>query len=98
MSNIIVKPILTEKATLDAENNNRYSFIVAEGANKVEIKKAIDKLYGVEPVKVRTMVYGGGKAQTKYTAKGVSYVRTKRFKKAVVELKEGDVIDIFGNV
>jgi ribosomal protein L23 len=44
------------------------------------------------------MVYGGGKAQTKYTAKGISSVRTTRFKKAVVELKEGDVIDIFGNV
>ena len=98
MSNIIVKPILTEKATLEAEMSNRYAFVVAENANKVEIKKAIDNMYGVQPVKVRTMVYGGGKASVKYTAKGVSLVRSKRYKKAIVELKEGDVIDIYGNI
>lgn len=98
MDNIVIKPILTEKASLEAELNGKYAFVVKEDANKVEIKKAIEKLYDVSPVKVRTMIYGGGKPQVKYTAKGVTEARTKRYKKAIVELREGDVIDIYGNI
>ena len=62
MKNIIKKPILTEKATYDSELNNRFSFVVDRRANKIEIKKAIEDLYGVSIEKVRTMTYGGGKA------------------------------------
>jgi large subunit ribosomal protein L23 len=98
MKQIIIKPLLTEKASNDAEVNNRFAFIVNAEANKVEIKKAIDELFGVQPVNVRTMIYGGGKASQKFTNKGVNVVRTKRYKKAIIELAEGDTIDIYGNI
>ena len=53
--NILIKPIITEKATADAEVNNRYGFVVNPKANKVEIKKAVESAYGVSVEKVRTM-------------------------------------------
>ena len=58
---ILIKPIITEKATNDSELYNRYSFVVALGANKVEIKKAVEASYGVSVEKVRTMVYPANK-------------------------------------
>ena len=53
--NILIKPIITEKATNDSELNNRYTFQVNVKSNKVEIKKAIEKAYGVSVEKVRTI-------------------------------------------
>ena len=61
MNSMIKKPLLTEKATLDSELNNRFTFVVDKRANKFEIKKAIEKIYGVTVENVRTMTYGGGK-------------------------------------
>jgi large subunit ribosomal protein L23 len=53
--NILIKPIITEKATNDSELNNRYTFQVNVKSNKVEIKKAVEKAYGVSVEKVRTI-------------------------------------------
>jgi ribosomal protein L23 len=53
---ILIKPIITEKATADAELNNRYGFIVNPKANKVEIKKAVEAAYEVSVLKVRTLM------------------------------------------
>lgn len=97
MKVIIKKAVDSEKASFDVENN-RFAFIVEKSANKLEIKSAIENMYGVSVKEVRTMNYGGGKAKTKYTAKGISYQRSKAYKKAIVTVEEGQMIDIYSNI
>ena len=98
MNTIIKKPLITEKATTDSEMNNRFTFIVDRRANKIEIKKAVESMYGVSVDSVRTMNYGGGKPSVKYTNKGIVEQRSKRFKKAIVTVADGETIDLFTNV
>jgi len=98
MNTIIKKPLITEKATLDSENNNRFTFIVDHRANKIEIKKAVEKMYDVTVESVRTMNYGGGKPSVKFTNKGIVEQRDKRYKKAIITVAEGETIDLFTNV
>lgn len=95
--NILVKPIITEKATNDSESLNRYTFKVAIGANKVEIKKAVEATYGVSVEKVRTMVYPV-KRTTKFTKKGVVNGMVGQYKKAIVQLSDGEAIDFYNNI
>lgn len=80
------------------DRRNQYGFIVADSANKLQIAQAINDIYGVEVESVNTMRYGGGKKKMKYTTKGISYERNKTFKKAVVTLAEGDVIDFYSAI
>lgn len=94
---VLIKPIITEKATNDSELLNRYSFVVALGANKVEIKKAIESSYGVSVEKVRTMVYPAKRTQ-KYTKKGVVSGLVGQYKKAIVQLSDGETIDFYNNI
>ena len=98
MDSIIKKPILTEKATFDSEVNDRYAFVVDREANKIEIKKEIERIYNVNVVKVRTMRYGGGKAKRRYTAKGIAEQRNPLWKKAIVTVAAGDHIDLYANI
>lgn len=98
MSQIIKKPIITEKATLDSEENNRFAFVVDRRANKIEIKKAVENMYGVDITKVRTMTYGGGKSSVKYTNKGIVEQRNSVWKKAIVTVADGETIDLFNNI
>mgnify|MGYP003656669493 CR=1 FL=1 len=98
MNGIIKKPLLTEKATFDSEMNNRFTFVVDKKANKIEIKKAIEEMYGVTIDKVRTMRYGGGKAKVKYTSRGISHATVKLWKKAIVDVAEGETIDLYDNI
>ncbi len=98
MNSIIKKPILTEKATMDSEMNNRFAFVVDRRANKIEIKNAIEKLYGVSVEKVRTMTYGGGKPNRKYTAKGIAEQKNSVWKKAIVTVAEGEEINLYENI
>ena len=88
---IIFKPILTEKMTILGEKLNRYGFIVDNKANKIEIKKAVEELYGVTVADVNTMRYAG-KRKSRYTKAGLLVGKTNSFKKAIVTLKEGDKI------
>lgn len=97
MKQIIKKPIITEKATADSEINNRFAFAVDKGANKIEIKDAVEKMYGVQVTEVRTMNYGGGKPSTKYTNRGIVEQRSKLWKKAIVTVADGETIDLFNN-
>ncbi len=94
---ILVKPIITEKATNDSETFNRYTFKVAIGANKVEIKKAVEAAYGVSVEKVRTMVYPVTRT-TKFTKKGVVSGMVGQYKKAIVQLSDGEAIDFYNNI
>ena len=74
-----------------------YSFVVDPKANKIEIKNAVEKMYGVQVTEVRTMNYGGGKSSTKYTNRGIVEQKSKRWKKAVVTVADGETIDLFNN-
>jgi large subunit ribosomal protein L23 len=98
MSSIIIKPVITEKASFESEENGKFTFIVDKRANKLQIKSAIEELYGVSLEKVRTMNYGGGKAKTKFTNKGVVQARTEAYKKAIVTVADGETIDLYSNI
>jgi len=95
--NILIKPIITEKMTNDSELNNRYGFVVDKNANKVEIKKAVEKTYGVSVEAVRTMNYPV-KRTTKFTKTGVVSGKKGAYKKAIVQIADGDNIDFYSNI
>ncbi len=95
--NILIEPIITEKMTEKSEKLNQYGFIVKKDANKIEIKKAVEKLYNVTVESVNTMVYGG-KRRDRFTKRGLIKGRTKSFKKALVTLTDGDTIDFYSNI
>ena len=94
---ILLKPIVTEKMTAQAEDLNQYGFVVEKRANKIQIKQAVEEMYGVNVVSVNTMVYAG-KRKSRYTRTGVISGKTKSFKKAIVTLAEGDTIDFYSNI
>ncbi len=94
---ILVKPIITEKMTSLAEKLNRYGFVVDKTANKVQIKQAVEKMYGVKVESVNTQQYVG-KVKTRNTTRGLAVGRVNRSKKAFVTLKAGEVIDFYANI
>jgi large subunit ribosomal protein L23 len=93
----ISKPIVTEKLTILGEKLNRYGFIVDKGANKLQIKKAVETLYGVTVAAVNTMKYAG-KVKSRNTKSGVINGQRSAYKKAVVTLAEGEKIDFYSNI
>jgi large subunit ribosomal protein L23 len=93
---ILIKPLVTEKVS-DLNEKGKYGFIVANHANKVDIKKAVEKMYGVTVEDVNTMIYPG-KRKTRYTKKQILTGRTKSFKKAIVTVAEGEVIDFYSGI
>ena len=95
---IIIKPIVTEKQTAITEKfPNRYGFRVSPDANKLEIKKAVEDMYGVTVVDVSTINYSG-KRKSRYTKSGIINGKQAAFKKTIVTLKEGETIDFFSNI
>ena len=95
--NILLKPIVTEKMTNQGDKFNRYGFVVARNANKLQIKKAVEELYSVTVESVNTMRYGG-KIKSRNTRSGLLTGRTNATKKAVVTLAEGNKIDFYSNI
>lgn len=93
---ILKKPLVTEKVSALNEKG-KYGFLVDINANKVEIKKAVEKRYGVTVENVNTMNVMG-KLKSRYTKAGVLEGRKPNYKKAIVTLAEGDVIDFYSNV
>lgn len=97
MMNILIAPVLTEKTTRLAEEGRHYAFRVASGANKLQIRKAIQERYpDVEIKEVRTMVVRG-KRRRQMTKRGLVQGRKAGYKKAVVTLKSGE-IDFYESV
>ncbi|SFS94450.1 large subunit ribosomal protein L23 [Zhouia amylolytica] len=94
---VLIKPIITEKVTADSELNNRYGFIVNPKANKLQIKEAVESTYGVTVEKVRTMNCGPER-KTRYTKTGIQHGKTNAIKKAIVQVAEGDTIDLYSNI
>lgn len=97
MKRIILKPLITEKMTAETEEMNRYGFVVDPSANKIEIKSAIEGLYGVTVDKIQTMRYAG-KSKSRFTKTGMINGKTNAYKKAIVSLAEGDTIDFYSNI
>ncbi len=95
--NILLKPIVTEKMTSQGDKFNRYGFIVAKSANKIQIKKAVEELYGVTVANVNTIRYGG-KVKSRNTKSGLLTGRTAATKKAIITLAEGNKIDFYSNI
>lgn len=83
--------------TAQGENLNRFAFVVNKKANKIQIKKAVEVMYGVTVEAVNTMIYAG-KRKSRYTRTGIIQGRTNSFKKAIVTLAEGDTIDFYSNI
>ncbi len=94
---ILEKPIITEKMTDLGEKLSRFGFLVNKDANKVQIKKAIEELYGVEVVSVNTMNYAG-KRKSRYTKTGLINGKTNATKKAIITVAEGETIDFYSNI
>jgi len=94
---VLIKPIVTEKMTELDEKLNRVGFVVERRATKIDIKKAVEKMYNVKVAAVNTMNYQG-KAKSRFTKAGVIAGRTASFKKAIVTLVEGDKIDFYSNI
>lgn len=96
-SEILIKPILTEKANAQQESLRRYAFKVARKANKLEIKKAVESFYGVTVTDVNTSVVPG-KNKSRFTKAGVISGRKPAYKKAFVTVAKGENIDLYSNI
>jgi len=94
---VLIRPIITEKMTKLGETLNRYGFIVDKRADKLQIKIAVEKMYEVSVDTVNTMRYAG-RTKTRSTRAGVQKGKTAAFKKAIITLADGEVIDFYSNI
>ena len=96
LSEVLVRPVITEKVNLQMERMGRYTFVVGKQANKLEVKKAVEEFYGVKVADVNTLVVPA-KSKTRYTKAGILSGRKPAYKKAIVTLEKGETIDLFTN-
>lgn len=94
---VLIRPIVSERSEKLIKKLGTYMFVVDKKANKVEIKKAIEQMYGVSVESVNTLIRPG-KRKTRYTRKGVISGQTKAVKRAYITLAKGEVIDLFENI
>jgi len=94
---VLIRPLITEKAENLQEARNQYTFVVARKSNKLQIRKAIEDMYEVKVASVNTMVMPA-KAKNRNTRSGVIRGRISPYKKAIITLKDGDIIDFFGDI
>jgi large subunit ribosomal protein L23 len=97
LTEVLIKPILTEKANAQQEKLRRYAFKVDRRANKLEIKKAVEEFYGVSVVDVNTAVVPG-KNKARYTKAGFIQGMKGAYKKALVTVADGEAIDLYSNI
>ena len=95
--NILIKPIVTEKMTSQADKLNRYGFLVDRRANKIQIKIVVEKTYGVTVADVNTMKYSG-KKKSRFSRGGIISGRRNSYKKAIITLAKGETIDFYSNI
>ena len=94
---IIIKPIISEKSESLSEDLQQYSFVVNKNANKIEIRKTVEKMYNVSVTSVNTMVMPA-KSKNRNTRSGVIQGRKPSYKKAIVTVADGEAIDFFGDI
>ena len=94
---VIYAPVVTEKSAQAIENENVYTFIVDRKANKIEISRAVESIWDVKVSDVRTMRYSGKvkRALMGRLSRNPKVGRRPAFKKAVVQLAEGDHIEFY---
>jgi len=97
LSEVLVKPILTEKANSQQDKLRRYAFRVNRKANKLEIKKAVEDFYGVNVIDVNTSVVPG-KNKTRFTKAGYVQGRKPAYKKALITVADGETIDLYAAI
>lgn len=97
LSEVLIKPVLSEKVNKLTEKHNRYTFIVNRKANKLEIKKAIEAFYGIQVAEVNTLTMPS-KVKQRNTKAGLLVGRKPAKKKAVVTVAEGESIDLYSNI
>ena len=93
---VLIKPLVTEKVS-DLNEHGKYGFVVAKDANKVQIKAEVEKTYGVTVESVNTMIQPGA-SKRRYTKSRVIEGRTPAYKKAIVQVAEGDIIDFYSGI
>ena len=93
---VLIKPLVTEKVSAMNEEG-KYGFVVSKDANKIQIKTAVEKAYGVTVESVNTMVYPG-KTKSRYTKSRIITGSTPSYKKAIVKVSDGDVIDFYSGI
>ena len=94
---ISIKPIVTEKASILTEKLGRYTFRVSPEANKFQIKDLVEKLYGVKVTRVNT-INVRSKNKSRWTKSGLLRGKTAAWKKAIVDLADGQNIDFYSNI
>lgn len=94
---VIIRPLVTEKMNQMGNTLNKYGFMVHKDATKQQIKREVEKLYNVKVVDVNTMIQRGKRVQ-RYTKTGILRGRKSAYKKAIVTLAEGQVIDFYSNI
>jgi large subunit ribosomal protein L23 len=97
LSDVLVKPIVTEKSNKLSDSGRTYAFRIDRKANKLEVKKAVENFYGVTVTEVNTVVVPG-KTKSKFTKAGFISGRKPAYKKAYVKVAEGDTIDLYSNI
>jgi large subunit ribosomal protein L23 len=90
---VIIRPIVTERTTMLADEQDAFTFMVNQDANKIDIRRAVEQLFDVKVRSVRTMRYRG-----KWRRVGRNYGRRPGFKKAIVKLVEGERIDVYEGI
>ncbi|HUR11287.1 MAG TPA: 50S ribosomal protein L23 [Flavitalea sp.] len=97
LTEVLIKPIVTEKSNKLTDQRRTYAFRVNKKANKLEIKKAVEDFYGITVVDVNTVVVPG-KTKSKFTKSGFISGRKPSFKKAYISIAEGETIDLYANI
>lgn len=95
--NVLIKPLITEKTESLTTKSSKYTFLVDKKSNKVEIKKAVEKMYSVNVDSVNTLIMPS-KSRSRNTKAGLIKGRVSGYKKAVITLAGGEQIDYFGEV
>ncbi len=93
---VLVRPLVTEKYSAMNEQG-KYGFVVAKSANKIQIKNEVEKTYGVTVEDVNTMIHPA-KSKARYTKSGIIKGSTSSYKKAVVKVADGDIIDFYSGI
>ncbi|MCP3930171.1 MAG: 50S ribosomal protein L23 [Bacteroidetes bacterium] len=96
-NNILIKPIITEKADSLSEELNQYCFVVEKKANKLEIRQAVEEMYNVAVESVNTLIMPS-KVKNRNTRSGLVKGKVSSFKKAIVTLEEGEEINFYGDL
>jgi len=94
---VIIRPLVTEKMNQQGSTLNKYGFVVRKEATKYQIKREVEALYNVKVTDVNTIIQRG-KRVSRYTKAGLLRGKKSSYKKAIVTLEKGQIIDFYSNI